>query len=126
MLEKNVLQLLLDIGVLERDDVERLLTSHTDALLEVLVGNHALRPVEIDDVRVIITELLRSSSKKKYLKARRSLVRIITANINRQMGWTGDKLRIQKERITGNSWPAITPTILEDAQQKVAKRGRPR
>jgi hypothetical protein len=103
----NLLQLLVDTGVLDSTDAENAQAAQSETLLDLMVKKRALLPSEVEQARAILHELLVGTNQTRKLKAQMSLVRIITGNLHRRMSRAGDRIREQKERVTGDNLAVV-------------------
>jgi hypothetical protein len=109
--DADIVQLLIDTGVLSAEDAQSVQTAQSEVLLTMMVQKRALLPSEVENAREILNELMAGVNQTRRLKAQMSLVQIITGNLHRRMGQAGDRLRTQKERITSGDWPAVAPAL---------------
>jgi len=103
----DVVQLLIDTGVLTPSDATYFQEAQSEALLNLMLERRAILPDESSEAQTVLTELLTTSNHSKSLRARMVLVRMITTNLHRRMDRAGARLREQKERITSGAHPAV-------------------
>ena len=99
---ESVIRLLLEAGVLDDKDVKAVQSEQKEALLSIMIERRVLLPNEIQETRAILSEMMEGSNQTKRLKAKASLVAIITANLHRRLGTAQEGVRIQKERVTAD------------------------
>jgi len=107
---ESVIQLLVEVGVLDGGDVRAVQSRQKEALLLLMVERRVLLKTEIGTARDILSELMEGSNHTKHLSAKTSLVSIITNNLHRRMATAGERVRVHKERVTGNV-PAVAMAL---------------
>lgn len=110
--ENDVVQLLMDTGVLTQEDVTNIQTLKGEALLQLMIARRVLLPSEIEDARMHVLNMLTKHSRTQRLHAHISLVDLITTNLHRRMGIAGDQVRTTKEKLTSGNFAAIAAKAL--------------
>jgi len=105
--ESDVVQLLIDAGVLSLEDARQIETLKGEAVLERMIAMRVLLPSEIEVARGHIVGALTRTNRTKRLHAQASLVQLITNNLHRRLDDAGDQIHAAKEHITGSGFVAI-------------------
>jgi hypothetical protein len=105
--ESDVVQLLIDAGVLTLEDAKDIETLKGEAVLERMIAMRVLLPSEIEMARRHIVDALTRTNRTKRLHAQASLVQIITNNLHRRLDNAGEQVRVAKKHITGGAFAAI-------------------
>jgi len=105
--ETDVVQLLLDAGVLTPEDANNIETLKAEALLQRMLDNRVLLPSEMENARGYLVDALTKTNHGKRMRAKISLVQIITTNLHRRMGTAGEHIHTNREKITADSYAAV-------------------
>lgn len=110
--ENDVVQLLIDAGVLTFEDGQNIESIKGEVLLQHMIDKRVLLPSEIEEARGCIMDVLTRTNHSKRIRAKISLIRLITTNLHRRMDMAGEQMRTSKEKITSESYAAITAAQL--------------
>lgn len=103
----DVIQLLVDTGVLTSGDAAQIHTVQTEVVVHHMRERDVLLPHEEEEAREILTILTGGGPLPQRIQAKLNLVRIITKNIHRRIDQQNVRTRKQKERITGGAFPMV-------------------
>lgn len=104
--DSDALRLLVETGILDEEDAKSIQDAQSEVLLNMMIERQALLPSEIEEARGVIQDLT-STNRTRKTRAQMSFMRLITGNMHRRIGRAGDRLREQKERITGEEFKAV-------------------
>lgn len=105
----DAVQLLINTGLITLKDATQLHSSHEETVLEFMLSKQALLPEEINEGRKLLTTIIEPNQTRK-LKAKMSLVNLITKNLNRRITNVSHRAAAQRKRITSDTFPAIKNT----------------
>lgn len=105
--EESVIRFLTDLGVLDDDDLDAVRKMQGETIVAAMVRRKALAPHEQEEAQGLISELMECSNETKRMKAKMSLLKIVTSNIHKRMASSCDRMREHKERITSGHFPAV-------------------
>lgn len=105
--EADVVQLLIDAGVLSNDDAKSVETLKGEALLQHMIDRRVLLPSEIEEAREYLVNALTSTNHIQRMHSKISLVKVITANLHRRMGDAGDQLRTSRDKFSSSNYAAV-------------------
>ncbi len=103
----DVVQLLIDTGVLAPADGDAIQSVQTEVIMQHMRNKGVLSPSEEPAARQVLAVLLGSSPPTQRLQAKVQLVGIITNNVHLKIERQGVKTREQRERITGETFPMV-------------------
>lgn len=103
----DVVQLLIDTGVLTPEDAANIHSVQTEVILQYMKDRDALIPSEEAQVREALTTLIGGAPLAQRLQAKIRLVSIITQSVHRKIDAQGVRTREQRERITGEAFPMV-------------------
>jgi hypothetical protein len=105
--QTEVISFLRRSGVLTEDEIINLHTARNEVILAVLIDKRAVLPSEEELARNILKDLTLGSNHVKRVRAQISFLNMITQNMNKRISVAGTKLREQKDRISGDKFPAL-------------------
>jgi|MudIll2142460700_1097286.scaffolds.fasta_scaffold00003_124 hypothetical protein len=105
--ETDVVQLLIDAGVLTLEDANNIETLKGEALLQRMIDRRVLLPAEIEEAREYIVDALTKTNHTKRMRAKISLVQIITTNLHRRMDDAGVQMHTSREKITAEGYAVV-------------------
>jgi len=105
--EADIVQLLIDAGVLSHDDVKDVETLKGEILLQYMIDKRVLLPSEIENAREHVVTALTSTNHIQRMHSKISLIKIITTNLHRRMGDAGDQLRISRDKLSSSNYAAV-------------------
>jgi hypothetical protein len=103
----DVIQLLIETGVLTPEDASSIKTVHTEVILRHMKEHDVLSAAEEEEARDILSELANGGPPIAKIRAKVRLVRIITNNIHRRIDRQHTHTQEQNERITGEAFPMV-------------------
>jgi hypothetical protein len=103
----DVVQLLVDTGVLTTEDAAKIHLVQTDEIMRHMKEHNALIPEEEEVVQQALSTLISGGPLAKRLEAKIKLVGIITNNVHRGLERQSDRMHEQRERITGEAFPIV-------------------
>lgn len=106
----DIVQLLIDTGLVTGEDAEHLQSKQVEVVLDLMLSKRALLPSEVDEARSLL-QMVMSNNRTRRLKAKMTLVHLITGNLHRRMNHAGQRVAEQKRRITSGHFPAIAARI---------------
>lgn len=106
----SLVQLLIDTGLLTVEDAKAFHAQQIEAVLELMLTKKALRKSEINTARELLQTVV-ATNQTRRLKAKMSLVNLITKNLHRRMSNAGKRVAAQKKRITSGDFPIVTPRL---------------
>ena len=104
---EDVVQLLIDTGVLTPKAAEEIKSVQTDVIMQHMREHDVLIPSEEDHVRAVLETLTAGGPLIDRLQAKTELVGIITDNVHRRIKIQSVRNREQRERITGDTFPMV-------------------
>ena len=106
----DIVQLLIDTGLVTSEDTEHIQSKQVEVVLDLMLSKRALLPSETEEARTLLQDVM-GTNRTRQLKAKMSLVNLITGNLHRRMGRAGDRVAAQKRRVTSGHFPAIAARI---------------
>lgn len=106
----DIVQLLIDTGLVTPHDAEQIQSKQVEAVLDLMLAKRALLPTEIEEARELLGVVL-ATNQTRRLKAKMSLVNLITGNLHRRLNTAGDRVAEHKRRVTSGHFPAIAARL---------------
>lgn len=103
----DVIQLLIDTGVLTAEDGAAIQSVQTENIMQHMRNHGVVMPAEEARVHAMLTILTDGGSRTQRLQAKIQLVSVITNNVHRKLDRQGTRVREQRERITGDTFPMV-------------------
>ena len=108
--EDSVIRFLTELGIFSDEDLDAVKKKHGKTIVDAMVKRKALAPNEVEVVTELIDDLMTLPDGIKKMRSQMSLLKIVTTNIHKRMASSCDRMREQKERITGNQFPVVALT----------------
>ena len=109
-----VLKLLVDTGIISKEDAYQIPISHPNAVLSYLREKAIIMPEDFTEAHRALSVLLTGGPPTLHLNAKLVLVRLITKNVHQRIEKQQKKTHEQKEKITRETQPAV-PRLLRSA-----------
>lgn len=103
----DVVQLLMDMDILSRDDVRDVQGAQSDVLTKILLRKRVIQQDDADQAKQALESMLSSANQTRRTQAQTKLYQLITSGLDSRIDTACDQIRVQKERITSRSWPAV-------------------
>lgn len=103
----DVVQLLIDTGVLTPEDGARIQSVQVDVIIQHMKDRAVVTVAEEPQLRDVLAVLMQNGAPAKHLQAKIQLVNIITNNIHRKLEHQGRRVQKQKAHISGDAYPMV-------------------
>jgi hypothetical protein len=103
----DVVQLLMEMEVLSKEDVQNVQAAQSDVLLKILLNKRVIRPNEAESAKLALEEFISSANQTRRMQAQTRLYNLIARGLDHRIDNACVELREQKERITSRTWPAV-------------------
>lgn len=82
--EEELIQLLIDVGVLTAKEIINIQSMQNDAILELLFNKHILQPTDKKEAKVLLDTIL-STNKTQRIQAKMAFIDLITHNLHHRV-----------------------------------------
>ena len=103
----DVVQLLMEMEVLTREDLQNIQASQSDVLLNLLLNKNVIRHDDASEARVALEEYMSSANQTRRTQAQTLLYNLIASGLDHRIDNACDQIREHKDRITSRTWPAV-------------------
>ena len=103
----DVVQLLLEMGALSRDDLKGVHAAQGEALLLLLIQKRIIQRSQSEEARTVLAKLLATTNPTARAEAQLELYGLITEHLDNRTADAHDELEANTKRITSRSWPQL-------------------
>ena len=103
----DVVQLLLDMGALSRDDIKGIHAAQGEALLQLLIQNRIIQGGQAEAAQEVLEKLLGTTNPTARAEAQCELYGLITEQLDNRTAEAHEELQQHTKRITSRSWPRV-------------------
>jgi hypothetical protein len=109
--DHDVIQLLLEMEILSKDDVQGIQAAQSDVLLKVLMQKRVVRPVDADATRKALEQFITTTNQTRKTQAQTELYNLIASGLDHRIDQAYGELREEKKRITERACPAVAMAV---------------
>ena len=103
----GVVQLLMEMEVLTKEDLQNIQASQSEVLLSLLLSNKIIRQEDAPEARKALESYTSSANQTRRTHAQTMLYNLIATGLDHRIDNACVQIREHKERITSRTWPAV-------------------